>query len=123
MKSVGLYSGKWTPKSDSVLGDPGGCGGFGCVSKEWMRKIESKSTPLSNSSKILGGICVNSGSNGILLKGSNDTKSSNCKVEEEDGWCLLLELAFLKKKLGSNRGLTNSNFKWDLVWLKGASLG
>ena len=27
MKSIGLYSGKLTPKSDSVLGDPGGSEG------------------------------------------------------------------------------------------------
>lgn len=55
-KFVGLYSGKWTPKLDSVLDDLGGNGGCGCFLKEWMRKSESKSTPLLNSSKTLGGI-------------------------------------------------------------------
>ena len=29
MKSMGLYSGRLTPKSDSVLGDPGGSVGIG----------------------------------------------------------------------------------------------
>ena len=29
MKSVGLYSGKLTPKSDSILDDPGGSEGSG----------------------------------------------------------------------------------------------
>jgi len=125
MKSVGLYSGKWTPKSDSVLGDPSGKGGSWCVSKEWIRKVEPKSTPLSNSSETLGGICFLSGSNRILLKGSNDSKSSDYKVEEEeeDGCCLLLELAFLRSFSGSDRGLTKSDSKWDLMCLKGSSLG
>jgi len=73
-----------------------------------MRKVESKSTPLSNSLETLGGICVISGSDGILLKRSNDSKSSDYKVEEEeeDGCCLLLELVFLKSFLGFDRGLT-----------------
>lgn len=84
MKSGGLYSSKWTPKSDSVLGDPGGSGGSWCISKEWMRKSESKSTPLSNILETLGGICVQLGSDGILLKLSNDTKSSDSKAEEEE---------------------------------------
>lgn len=125
MKFVGLYSGNWTPKSDLVLGDPSGSRGSWCVSKEWMRKVESKLTPLSNSSETLGGICVKLGSNGILLKESNDTKSSDCKTieEEEDGWFLILELAFLRSFLGSDRGLTKSDTEWDLVCLKGASLG
>lgn len=124
MKSVDLYSGKWTPKSDSVLVDPSGNGGSGCFSKEWLREAESKSTPLSNSSETLGGICVKLGSDGILLKGSNDTKYSNCKVEEEeqDGWCVLLELAFLKSFSGSDRWLTKLASEWDLVCLKGVSL-
>ena len=119
MKSVGLYLGKWKPKSDSVLGDPGGRGGSWCVSKEWMRKFESKSTPLSNSSETLGGICVQLGSDWILLKGSSDTKSLDCKAEEEeeDGWCLLLELDFLKSFSRSNKGLTKSDSEWDLVCL------
>lgn len=125
MKSVGSYSGKWTPKSDLVLGDLGGSGESRCVSKEWMRKYESTSTPLSNSLETLGGICVQSGSDGILLKGSNDTKFSDYKSEEkeEDGWCLLLELIFLRIFSGSDRGLTKSDSEWDLVCLKGASLG
>jgi len=29
MKSVGLYYGRLTPKSDSILGDPGGSLGIG----------------------------------------------------------------------------------------------
>lgn len=125
MKFVGLYSGKWTPKSDSVLGDPGGSGGSWCISKEWMRKEQHKSTPLSNSSETLGGICVQSRSDRILLKEWNDTKSSDSKAEEEveDGWCLLLELTFLRIFSGSDKGLTKSDSEWDLVCLKGSILG
>ena len=52
--------------------------------KRMNEEIESKSTPLSNSSETLGGICVKLGSDGILLKGSNDTNSLDCKAEEEE---------------------------------------
>lgn len=125
MKYVGFYLGKWTPKSDSVLGDPGGRGGSWCFSKEWMRKGEPKSTPLSNSSETLRGICVLSRSDGILLKWSNDSKYSDCKEEEEeeDDCCLLLELDFTRSFSWSDIGLTKSDSDCDLVCLKGASFG
>lgn len=54
MKSVGLYSGKLTPKLDSFLGDPSGSEGSRRVSNEWMRNANLKSTPLLKSSTTLG---------------------------------------------------------------------
>ena len=41
---------------------------------------------------------------------------------EEDGGCLLLELVLFRSFPGSDKGLTLSNSKWDLVCLKGVSL-
>lgn len=67
MKSVGFYSGKWTPKSDSDLGDPTGRGGSWHDSREWIRKNDLKSTPLSKSSTTLGDKWVQSGFDGMLL--------------------------------------------------------
>ena len=54
IKSVGLYSGKWTPKSNSDLGDPTGSGGPWHDSSEWIRKANLKSTPLSKRLATLG---------------------------------------------------------------------
>jgi len=67
MKTVALYSGKWTPKSDSDLGDSIGSAGSWHVSSEWMRKADLKSTPLSKSSETLGDNCVQSRLDGMLL--------------------------------------------------------
>ena len=67
MKSVGLYSSKWTPKLDSYLGDPFVSGDSWHVSSEWMRKADLKSTPLSKSSETLGDNCVQSRLDGMLL--------------------------------------------------------
>ena len=54
MKSMGLYSGRLTPKPDSVLGDPSGSVGIGWDSNEWIRYADLKSTPLFRSSATLG---------------------------------------------------------------------
>lgn len=83
MKYMGLYSRKWTPKPNLILGDPSDSGGSRWFSKEWMRKVVSKSTRMSKSLETLGCICVKSRSDVILLKGLNDANSSDYKAEEE----------------------------------------
>ena len=67
IKSVGLYSGKWKPRSNSDLGDPSGSGGSRWDSSEWIRKDDLKSTHLSKSSTTLGDKWVYSGLDGMLL--------------------------------------------------------
>ena len=125
MKSWGLKVGKCKPNSSSYEGDLIGMDGTWNDSSDYIRKVDGRSIPLEWSSETLGGICVQSGSDGILLKGSNDKKSSDCKAEEEekDGWSLLLELTFRRIFSRSDRGLTKSDSEWDLVCLKGVSLG
>ena len=54
MKSVGLYSSRLTPNSDSILGDPRGSVGIGWDSNEWIRYVDLKSTPLFRISATLG---------------------------------------------------------------------
>ena len=77
IKSVGLYSGRWTPRSDSDLGDPGGSGGSGWDSSEWIRKVDLKLTPLSRISTTLGDRWVYSGLDGMLIL------RSNCNISSE----------------------------------------
>lgn len=52
--------------------------------REWIRKVDLKSTPLPKSSETLGDSCIQSGLDGMFPKGSYNNISSDYRAKEEE---------------------------------------